>query len=293
MAKANFEETQFSGNPAGAKAIAIIFVIGILCHGIIFVWRKSWYFLWFIIGLILEIVGYIQISNGTIQSVCIIIAPLFLAATFYMSMNKVLKAYGTQDLNPIKAFSVIFVIGDFVSLGLQIAGIVIQFVVNLQTGRIMVIISFVIQILLFISFFTTTIIVHKRMNYEKIENYPDTNRYWRGYFYTMYVVSIMFMIRNLFRLVEYAEGFGYIFFHVIFTLVFDGIPMLVVTMALLICHPSFYSIKRSIFHKQRDKQSELLSKQLKQDRETKIKARYTSGTDRVTRNVFNSDHESV
>ena len=200
--------------------------------------------LWFLIGCIIEIVGYVQLHSGSSsQSVCIIIAPIFLAASVYLSFARTLEHFQARKLSPfnVSFFAFSFFIGDVICLGLQITGVVFQFMNGKEhIGKAIVIISFTLQIILFFVFLLNVFVVQRRLRRRKANVVVDSKFQWPSFFILIYIISLLFLIRNIFRLIEYSQGFGYIFHHAIFTYVFDGAPMLLVALLLTCFHPSFW-----------------------------------------------------
>jgi hypothetical protein len=66
---------------------------------------------------------------------------------------------------------------------------------------------------------------------------------WQRYLSTLYLVSAMIVVRSLFRLVEYAQGYdGYLQSKEVFLYVFDSVPMLVVMVWMNWQHPGEISL---------------------------------------------------
>ena len=199
--------------------------------------------LWLVIGGILEISGLFSNTAGHgSQSLQVIIAPIFLAASIYISFGKLLKRLGVTNVSPMNVSlqSALFIIGDVVAFGLQIAGIVVQMMdVNRTVGTIMIIIGFVVQLISFSCFLALVISAHRKMD-SRVRYISQGKFSWPNYIKVLYVVITLFFIRNIFRLVEYAEGWGgYIFTHAAFVYAFDCSTM-VISMALIaIFHPQF------------------------------------------------------
>ena len=62
---------------------------------------------------------------------------------------------------------------------------------------------------------------------------------WRKHLKVLYVASGLIMVRNIVRVVEYAQGnSGYLLSHEFFLYVFDAVLMLVVMVILNVWHPS-------------------------------------------------------
>ena len=197
--------------------------------------------LWLIIGLILEITGYFSSGGGHgVQTVQVIIAPIFLAASVYISFGNLMKRLQSPSAFIIShGFqSFLFVVGDIASFGLQIAGIVLQLVLdNSGVGTGMIIGGFALQIISFCCFVTLTFVSQRRL---EAPNFAKGFHTWKSYITALYVIIVLFFIRNIFRLVEYAQGWnGYIFRHAAFAYVFDSTTMLLVCLILIVVHPGF------------------------------------------------------
>lgn len=225
----------------------ICFIILLIIHVVLMLWKKSWHMLWLIIGTILELSAFFQNSAGHgVQSVQVIIAPIFIAASVYISFSGLLKKLEIPKVGFNRRFqSLLFIIGDIVSFGLQIAGVVLQMIEDDKAlGQGLIITGFVVQIVSFCCFVTLVISAHRIVNRTMVQSTMKGYYSWRTYFKVLYVLAILFFIRNIFRLVEYAQGYGgYIFNHAVFAYIFDASPMLIVCIILVIVHPGFVYAK--------------------------------------------------
>lgn len=62
---------------------------------------------------------------------------------------------------------------------------------------------------------------------------------WRKHLITLYAASVLIMIRSIFRVVEYLQGFsGYLLSHEVYLYVFDSVLMLCVMVMFNVVHPS-------------------------------------------------------
>lgn len=229
---------------AASVLFGVLFIILALGHFAILCWKRTWHMLWLIVGIILEISAYFQNSAGHgTQSVQVIIAPIFIAASIYMSFGGVLKRAKIPSVINSGLSSFLFIVGDIVSFGLQIAGIVLQMVLdNKAIGTGLVIGGFVLQLISFGCFLTLIILAHKKVR----QDFTQELLYILTYFKVLYVTSAGFLVRNLFRIVEYGQGWGgFIFTHTIFVYIFDSIPMIVVCAILAFYNPGFIYEKLS------------------------------------------------
>lgn len=237
------------GNIVSSKGASIFFgvcfIILTLAHLGLMLWKRSWIMVWLIIGGILEITGYLSSGGGHgAQTVQVIIAPIFIAASVYISLGGLLKRLKVKNIIPINTSfqSILFIVVDVVCFGLQIAGIVLQLINDNKTiGTAMIIGGFVLQLLSFAYFLTLVILSHKKLvRFFEFGGYKKTRYSWSNYIKVMYCVISLFLIRNIFRLVEYAQGWnGYIFHHAIFAYIFDACTMVLIFLILVVIHPAF------------------------------------------------------
>lgn len=199
--------------------------------------------LWLIIGTILELSAFFQNSAGHgVQSVQVIIAPIFIAASVYVSFSGLLKKLEIDKVGfNRRAQSFLFIIGDIISFSLQIAGVVLQMIEDDKSlGQGLIITGFVVQIVSFCCFVILVISAHRKINNCMVQASMTGYYNWRNYIKILYTLATFFFIRNIFRLVEYVQGYGgYIFNHAVFAYIFDAAPMALVCAILVIMHPGF------------------------------------------------------
>lgn len=195
-----------------------------------------------IIGCILEATGYLYITAdyGT-QSVQVIVAPIFLSTSVYISLGSLIKKMDVKDFIPFNTVSFFLVIGDVISLGLQIAGTVLGKVQNDKSlGTGITIAGLAVQLIYDLGFLTTAIVVYKK--FLKSPFFESGNGYygWKNYLVTLYILAVLFIVRNCFRIVQFGVGWnGYVFRHAAFSYAFDGLLMVVAMTILLVIHPGF------------------------------------------------------
>jgi hypothetical protein len=123
-----------------SKVAAIIFAAAFGLSSIFHIFqlfrRRTWYFIPFVIGGLLELIGYIgrimaagQTPNWTltpyiIQSLCLLIAPAFFAASIYMILGRIIQLVDGEVHSIIRArwLTKIFVAGDVISFLAQSSG---------------------------------------------------------------------------------------------------------------------------------------------------------------------------
>ncbi|KAH3663499.1 hypothetical protein OGAPHI_004900 [Ogataea philodendri] len=182
------------------------------------------------------------------QQIEVYLAPIFMAASVYMCFGRVVSSLDANNLALISGrwLTAVFVVGDVLCFASQCAGIVLQYMSDSlhTTGKVIAIISFVLQLLLFSFFLANAIVVHRRL---VISGYPRVHNariQWPAYFKANYVVVFLFFVRIIFRVVEYAQGLGYIFFHTVYTYCLDAAPMFLATLVLTLIYPPLAFVRK-------------------------------------------------
>jgi hypothetical protein len=108
---------------------------------------------------------------------------------------------------------------------------------NIGTGLILA--GIALQLLWFLFFMAVSASFHRRMLLRPttiVQRYPEIR--WQRYLGSLYFVSMMIVVRSIFRLVEFAGGSdGYLQTHEVFFYVFDSVPMLIVMVWMNFEHP--------------------------------------------------------
>ncbi|OBT98868.1 hypothetical protein VE01_03295 [Pseudogymnoascus verrucosus] len=239
---------------------------------------RSWYFLSFILGGICETFGYYgrtkahenisEIGSWMLQNVLILGGPTFLAATVYMTLGRYIVALDAHDHAMIAPrwitriyilIDVLCFVSQFMGAGIQASGD--PKIINIGNKAILG--GLIFQLVAFAFFVLMAIRVHSRLN-GRHEVYTAMPSRWpmsRKYFWGLYVVSVLFIVRNLVRAIEYAqqatsggisyatrntdgtitipkkEGSGSIGSNEIFLYIFDAAPMALVALTFLLLHP--------------------------------------------------------
>ncbi|KAJ5167208.1 uncharacterized protein N7482_005989 [Penicillium canariense] len=207
--------------------------------------ERCWYFIPFVVGGFFQIVGYIcrvvarndltSVTVYALQSVLILLAPPLYAASVYMVLGRTVTYLRAGNLSLIRVrwMTKIFVSGDVFSFLLQSAG-----------GGLMAAGT------AFFGFFViVAAIFHVRINehptpksrHERAETSVQgwRQRNWVTVLLALYVVSALILIRCIFRLVEYKDGFdGYIMTHEAFGYIFDALLMFIAMVVMNVYHPA-------------------------------------------------------
>ncbi|KAG9252371.1 RTA1 like protein-domain-containing protein [Emericellopsis atlantica] len=230
---------QYIPNTAAAALFTALFALGTA----VVVWRmirsRAWFCTVFIIGAILEIGGYAaravsknktdELIPYVIQSTFILVAPALFAASVYMSLGRIIRSIGAESLSiiPVKWLTKIFVCGDVISFMVQASGAGIQVKADsAQTGENIILAGLFIQIIIFGFFAVTAAIFHVRVHRHRPRASLEHGTKWEKLMTMLYIVSVLIMVRSIFRVVEYIMGRdGYPLSHEWTLYVFDAVLM--------------------------------------------------------------------
>lgn len=139
----------------------------------------------------------------------------------------------------ISWISKIYILIDIACVVLQVIGTVTmayggadeqQKAINLVAGGL------AFQLVAFVIFVLLAMRIHYRLNREPT-NVSSRIR-WRRYFWMLYIVSALVLVRNLVRIVEFVQGAdGAVASHEVFLYVFDAVPMSVVVLLYTVFYP--------------------------------------------------------
>jgi tellurite resistance protein TehA-like permease len=169
-------------------------------------------------------------------------APL-LAATIYMTLGRLILALDARHhafLNP-RWTTKIYVIIDIGSFVCQIMGSAMQTSgdpAGVKQGNTIVIAGLGVQLGAFAIFILMAAVVHRRLNLEPTTTSLRTHVKWRKYFWLLYGVSTLIVVRSLFRMVEFVEGpESKVYGTEAYLYVFDAAIMCTVVVAMAVVHP--------------------------------------------------------
>ncbi|EGY18409.1 hypothetical protein VD0002_g9285 [Verticillium dahliae] len=239
----SFDFELYRYTPSLPAAIVSVAIFAVLTA--VHVWRmlraRAFYFTPFVIGGILQVIGYcgriwghfdkLSIPGFIVQAIPILVAPALYAASIYMILGRLIRTLHAEHLSllPVAWVTRIFVTGDVVAFSLQAAGGGIQSGGTLdlyKLGEKIIIAGLFAQIVVFGFFVVTSVLFHRRMNAQ-----PPTGAWaakvpWRRYLWVLYATSAVILVRSVFRVVEYLQGNGgYLISREIFLYVFDALLM--------------------------------------------------------------------
>ncbi|KAM0342054.1 hypothetical protein ACHAPU_009782 [Fusarium lateritium] len=178
-----------------------------------------------------------KVMPFVIQNMFILVAPVLFAAAIYMMLGRVISRAGGAHHSPLRPskITLIFVLGDVFSFMIQGGGSGMSVIQNATlskwSGRI-VVIGLVIQIISFGLFCVLAVIWHRRMRFAPVSpmtriggESPDFI-HWEADLWMLYGVSLLILVRSIFRVVEYGQGStGYALSHEWTLYLFDSLLM--------------------------------------------------------------------
>ncbi|KAJ5162636.1 RTA-like protein [Penicillium coprophilum] len=252
-------------NPSLPAAIIfiILFSVTTAYHGYQLTKSRCWYFIPFVIGGIFQVIGYIcraashdnfyGIPLYAMQTLFILLAPPLYAASIYMILGRTVTYLHAEHLSlvPVKWMTKIFVGGDVFSFLLQCSGggLMASAGSMRETGSNITIGGLVVQLLFFGFFVVVTTVFHFRIlrqptsrsqsDRDQTRGGGFKQRNWFTILVGLYIVSFLILVRSVFRLVEYKEGYdGYTMTHEVFMYIFDGVLMLIAMAVMNVYHPA-------------------------------------------------------
>lgn len=215
---------------------------------------KSWFMIPFVIGGIFETVGYVgRTLSATenpgpygkipyiIQSLLLLIAPPFFAASIYMELGRIVMMVGGEKKLFIRRtwLTKTFVIGDVATFLIQATGSSMMASSDpdkVNMAHYIVIGGLFLQILFFGLFVIAATIFHFRLT---VTPTPlAAKRPWTKHMISLYIVSMLILIRSVVRAIEFIEGYdGYIMTHEAFLYGFDAVLMFTAVATMNVIHP--------------------------------------------------------
>ncbi|KAI3392259.1 hypothetical protein diail_5947 [Diaporthe ilicicola] len=242
----------------GGVVFIVLFIVATIAHSYRMFRFRQWFYIPFILGCIFEAVGYIGFALAhdktnvllpyIIQSIFILVAPALFAATIYMILGRlIVRVPSGPSCSLIRPswLTKVFVIGDCFSFLLQASGGGLTAMEGKQDlGQNILLAGLFVQIVMFGLFIIVAVAFHVR--YSRMlavsgaygsgagaggSNSPNPNGVpWLKVLYMLYAVSLLVMVRSIFRVVEYLLGQdGYPLNNQWTLFVFDSALMFLVT----------------------------------------------------------------
>ncbi|KAJ3140451.1 hypothetical protein HK100_009503 [Physocladia obscura] len=213
----NYSASLYGEEPSKTLALSAggIFTLLFIFHIVQAVQFKTRYLIAAIISAFMEALGYgmryksiddpFNVNGYAGQQGMIILAPVLLAASQYVVLEKIILQIG-ESASPIRASLIakIFVACDVLSFAIQGAGsgILVSSVQHYTMGTNILIGGLIIQVISYASFLTTALVVYSRG--KKLNDEEE----WRRMFQALFTGAILVMIRSVFRVIEFAMGYN-------------------------------------------------------------------------------------
>ncbi|KAJ5731612.1 uncharacterized protein N7483_006120 [Penicillium malachiteum] len=246
----------YTPSVAAAAIFVILFIVATCWHIFLAAKYKLKFLIAFIIGGLFEAMGYIarainanespsySVMPYALQSVFILLAPSFFAASVYMILGRIIRGVDGNSNSLIRTtrLTKIFVCGDVLSFFIQSAGGGMLSSANsassLKLGENIIVGGLIVQILFFGFFVIVSVVFHRRMNAHPTSTWLNSSVQWGRYMYVLYAESTMIMVRCIYRVIEYIQGSsGTLQSHEAFAYIFDATLMLLVMVIFIWKHP--------------------------------------------------------
>jgi len=242
----------------GATVVSLVFyTLSFFALSVWTIWKRSWYMIPLLVGCLMEVIGYAtriplvitpagQRNLYICMSTCVIIAPVFYAATEYVVFGRLVHAVGDQySLMKPKVIAWIFIICDIISFFIQAAGAGLLSSAGTSSdsaklGENILLAGLAVNLGSF-AIFCLQIFYFDYRTRKSPPVFPDgglCKKIWRQFLYVVYLSSSLVLIRQIYRVIEFSQGFtGYIAVHEIFFYIFDTIPIFFAGAIYIICFP--------------------------------------------------------
>ncbi|TPX31612.1 hypothetical protein SmJEL517_g05109 [Synchytrium microbalum] len=201
---------------AAAAVAMIVFLVTGVAHSVqMYLHRPCGYMLLMVIGAFWELIGFGMRINAAshsssatwfgAQQSMLILAPVLIAAGDYMILTRIIRHIGVEfsPVNP-KYVAPIFVGMDILSFAIQGGGsaalIMAKDVATLNFGLNSLIAGLVLQVFSIACFLLLAVIFQRRAR-----AVPGTK--WRRLMIMLYVSAAFILIRSIYRVAEFAQGF--------------------------------------------------------------------------------------
>ncbi|GFP58977.1 protein RTA1 [Trichoderma asperellum] len=241
-------------NPSQGPAFAFFGLFSVVCllHLVAMIPYRSFFPLPLVIGCGMEASAYwfrSQSHNDVrktlpflLQNLLLLSAPPFLAASIYMSPRRIARVLEAEHLTiRPRVLTKLFVLVDTVCFVTQFAGSIISGSENADEashGRIIILAGLSLQIAAFGFFAVWTSCFQRRLVSASFPCPLSSELPWQRYIYGLYAISVLFIVRNITRMIEFQQGSnGEILAHEAYLYVLDSSVMLAIVTIFLILHP--------------------------------------------------------
>ncbi|KAK7422461.1 hypothetical protein QQZ08_009513 [Neonectria magnoliae] len=241
---------------------AVIFILCFSISGLYHAFQiaklRSWYFISFFVGCLVEAIGYTgrAINAGEasrewtkglyiIQTLFLLLGPPFFAASIYMVLGRLIRLLEAEKFSVVRLnwLTKIFLFGDIASICVQAIGGGVLSSAETSTdrnkGEMIIIIGLWIQLIFFGVFIIAIIIFHRRIHREPTSASLKLHLPWQKLLIVLYVSSALIMVRSIFRVIEYIMGDDSVLMvNEVYIYLFDATLMFIVCVGFNVFHPS-------------------------------------------------------
>ncbi|KAL7907475.1 RTA1 like domain-containing protein [Trichoderma velutinum] len=245
----SFSYYKYVPSLAAAGIFSALFFLSLAGHSFRMVRARAWFLTPLVVGCLFEFIGFVGRAISAeqkpgcwtetpylVQTLFILLAPALFAASVYMSLGRIIELVDGEKYSIIRRtwLTKIFVCGDVICFLLLAGGggMLASAKTNkaeFDAGNNIIIGGLVLQLLWFGFFVVITLIFHRRMILAPTARSHEADIKWRSYLHALYVASVLIIIRNIFRLIEYCQGSnGYLLTTEVFVYCLDALPMFLV-----------------------------------------------------------------
>lgn len=180
------------------------------------------------------------------QAMLLLCAPPLLAGSIYMSLGRLITALDAARFSLIRPsiLTKIYVLIDVLAFFSQLGGVGVQASGDshlMAIGKKCILGGLIFQEVALVFFTYIAVRVQQKLSREPTDVSLGIGHVlrWRRYFAVMYVATVLLMVRNMVRLIEFAQGpKGTIASNEAFIYVFDAVPMALVMITPLVFYPA-------------------------------------------------------
>ncbi|KAF4210721.1 hypothetical protein CNMCM8980_005027 [Aspergillus fumigatiaffinis] len=245
----------YTPSASAGYAFMSIFGVATVVHIVLMFPYRAAYFIPLILGGICETFGYYgrawshqegrtSIGPWALQEMLILCAPPFIAASIYMVLGRIIRAFDAEHLSSIRTkwLTTIFVLNDIICFLTQLAGAGVQITGDphvMAIGKKAVLAGLIFALVVFGVFVWVAAVFHRRLDAEPTAVVRECPRLgWKKYMWAIYISCGMLMVRNLVRTIQFGSPKGSALnTEEAFIYVFDAALMAGSVLVLVVWHP--------------------------------------------------------
>ena len=222
---------------------------------------KTWYFAIIVVGVAMEVVGYVfralssqkdpySIIYFVVQYFFIVCAPVFFSAAIYVVLSRFINKAGRAYAPfPPRLIVIVFVTLDVLTTGIQIAGAALIGTAESNqkspsTANNILLAGLAIQVFSFAVCFAILCACIWRVSQQKDKTVWAASASARTLLLALVITSALVELRTIFRLIETAQGvFGFLSSHEAFFGCLEYLPIVLAVSTWNVLHPGYLAPK--------------------------------------------------